>query len=282
MTPDDPYAFVGDPPLWKPEADEVHVSVTFTWDIEEGRRLWEAWAQHYPVKLGGPAFSNGANIDRFVPGMYVKYGVTFSSRGCNNDCPWCSVPQMEGKLRVIPITPGHILQDNNFLQCPSTHRQAVLRMLGNQDKAAVFSGGLDARLVTDKIADELRGLRISQVFLAADTEAALKPLEKAIKKLSFLPRQKLRCYVLIAYGGETIEQAETRLVRIWELGAMPFAQLFQPPDHYIDYDRGWKALARAWSRPAAMKALMSGASRFQCIGQLVSENGQYKNQEDCR
>ena len=56
MTPDDDYAFVGDPPLWRPKADEVHVSVCFTWDIEEGHRLQEAWSQHYPaVKLGGPA-----------------------------------------------------------------------------------------------------------------------------------------------------------------------------------------------------------------------------------
>ena len=34
MTPTDELAFVGDPPLslWRPSADEVHVSVTFTWD----------------------------------------------------------------------------------------------------------------------------------------------------------------------------------------------------------------------------------------------------------
>lgn len=119
--------------------------------------------------------------------------------------------------------------------------------------------GFPDELITDEIADELRGLRISQVFLAADTEAALKPLEKAVKKLSFLPRQKLRCYVLIAYGSETLEQAEARLRKVWALGAMPFAQLFQPPDRYIEYDHDWKALARTWSRPAAMKALMAGS-----------------------
>jgi hypothetical protein len=280
MMPTDPYAFVGDPPLWKPEAHMVHVSVSFTWDIEEGRRLREAWAQHYPVvKLGGPAFNNGGFIperteikegderqwarwirirDRFVPGMYIRHGVTFTSRGCDNDCPWCLVPQAEGKLRTIQIMPGHIVQDNNLLQCPASHRRAVFQMLSSQRKAASFPGGLDARLVTDEVANELRGLRIHQVFLAADTEGMLRPLSKAIKKLSFLPRQKLRCYVLIAYGGETMAQAETRLRKVWELGAMPFAQLYQPPDRYIDYDHEWKILARIWSRPAAMKALMAG------------------------
>lgn len=257
LTPDDPYVYVGDPPLWRPKGDEVHVSVTFTWDIEEGQRLRDAWAQYYPVvKLGGPAL-NGEPPDGFTPGMYVKHGVTFTSRGCNNHCPWCLVPEHEGKLRTIPIQPGHIIQDNNFLQCPPSHRQAVYRMLSSQRKAAEFSGGLDTRLITDEVADELRGLRIHQVFLAADTEAAIKPLVKAIKKLSFLPRQKLRCYVMVAYNGETLAQAEARLRRVWKLGAMPFAQLFQPPDEYIDYSYEWKTLARTWSRPAAMKALMA-------------------------
>ena len=167
MTPiDDPYIFVGDPPLWRPEADVVHVSVTFTWDIEEGKRLQEAWMQHYPiVKLGGPALNGGGVLKfRFTPGMYVKHGVTFTSRSCNNNCPWCLVPEYEGKLRTIPITSGHIVQDNNFLQCPPSHRQAVYQMLSSQRRAAEFSGGLDARLVTDGVADELRGLRIHQVF----------------------------------------------------------------------------------------------------------------------
>jgi hypothetical protein len=47
LTPDDALAFVGDPPLWRPEADEVHVSCTFTWDIPEAKRLAEAWSHLY-------------------------------------------------------------------------------------------------------------------------------------------------------------------------------------------------------------------------------------------
>lgn len=255
LTPSDPCSFVGDPPLWRPKADVVHVSVTFTWDMIEGRRLFQAWRQYYPVVLlGGPAI--GKQPDRFVSGLYVKPGVVFTSRGCNKNCPWCLVPGAEGKLRVIPIVPGYIEQSNSFLQCPATHRRAVFQMLSCQRRAVSFSGGLDVSLITNEVADELRGLRIHQVFLAADTEAALSPLAKAIGKLSFLPRQKLRCYVLIAYGDETIEQAEARLRKVWELGAMPFAQLYRPSSHPVEYSHEWKTLARTWSRPAAMKALM--------------------------
>lgn len=257
MIPNDAYAFVGDPPLWRPEADEVHVSVAFTWDIEEGKRLQGAWAQYYPtVKLGGPAIDNG-DLGHFEPGRYIKHGVTITSRGCNNNCPWCLVPERAGHLRTIPIMPGHIEQSNNLLQCPASHRRAVFQMMSSQRKAASFPGGLDTRLITDEIADELRSLRIHQVFLAADTEGMLNPLRKAVQKLSFLPRQKLRCYVLVAYNNETMEQAETRLYKVWESGAMPFAQLYQPADKQIKYGYEWKQLARRWQRPAIMKSLTS-------------------------
>lgn len=250
LTPDDPMAFVGDPPLWRPAADEVNVSVTFTWDKAEGERLAEAWGLYYPiVKLGGPAMGSRAN--GFTPGLYLKAGVTFTTRGCNNNCPWCLVPCREGKLVEIDnFAPGWIIQDNNLLQASHKHIGRVFAMLKAQRRAAVFSGGLQASLVDDWLADELRGLRIDQIFLAADTDGALKPLGEALNRLSFLNRRQLRVYVMI--GRESIEQATARLEVVWELGGLPFAQLYQPEDRYIDYAPEWRALAREWSRPAAM------------------------------
>lgn len=252
-TPIDSLAFVGDPPLTRPPGEIVLVSVTFTWDIPEGKRLAEAWGQYYAkVELGGPAFGDAGN--GFTAGCFVKPGITFTSRGCNNACPWCLVPEREGPLRELDnIEPGYIIQDNNFLQCSEPHRQRVYSMLRRQRKAAMFAGGLDARLLTENIAEELRGIRINCVFLAADTDD-LAPLRRAIYRLSFLRRRQLRCYVLCGFDGQKIEDAEARLERVWELGAMPFAQLYRPPDQEIAYSREWRALARKWSRPAAMMA----------------------------
>jgi len=259
MTPNDVYAFIGDPPLWRPRADEVHISCTFTWDIEEAKRLRDAWGQYYPiVKLGGPAISPIYNdpYRQFTPGKYVKNGITFTTRGCNNECPWCLVPEREGKLIEIKnFAPGHIVQDNNLLQASRSHLRSVFGMLKAQRRKVTLSGGLDARLIDDWVAEELRGLRIKEIFLAADTEAALVPLRRAVVKLSFLSRRQLRCYVLIAYRGETVSKAEERLEAVWQAGCLPFAQLYQPSDRYIDYPSDWKALARTWCRPAAMFAL---------------------------
>lgn len=258
MTPDDSMAFVGNPPLpfFLPEADEVHVSTIFTWDIEESHRLAEAWRQHYPtVYLGGPAFNT--KLNGFTPGMYIKHGVTFTTTGCNHNCPWCLVSSREGRLvERKDFAPGYIVQDNNLLQASKGHILRVFSMLKAQRRAATFSGGLEARLVNPWLVEQLQSLRINQLFLAADTRGALVSLAPALKLLSDLPRRKLRVYVLIGFNNETLEEADARLREVWSLGGLPFAQLYQPPDHYVTYPWQWKQLARIWSRPAAMFSLM--------------------------
>ena len=254
LTPTDELAFVGNPPMDRPEADEVHVSCAFTWDLREAYRLQKEWSQFYPkVLIGGPALESP--LGPFIPGRYLKEGVTFTTRGCNKKCPWCLVPKREGRLSETQDFPdGWMVQDNNLLQAGREHIEKVIAMLDRQKRAAVFSGGIDATLVDDWFADQLRRIRVEAVFLAADTEGALKPLKLAVDRLAFLGRKKIRSYTLIGFGNDTVEKAEERLERVWEIGSMPFAQLYQPADRFITYNHAWKALAKKWSRPAAMVA----------------------------
>lgn len=261
FTPDDALAFVGDPPMIRPEVDEVHVSMTFSWDYPEAQRLAQAWRQYYPhTYMGGPVLRS-VNDD-FTPGLYVRSGVVFTSRGCNHRCPWCLVPQREGTLKLLPIQEGHIIQDNNLLQTPREHQAQVYAMLKRQRKAATFSGGLEAALIDDWVAGQLSELRIDQVFLSCDTDAALKPLGKALGRLSFLKRGKLRVYVLLGFNGGSLEDGVRRLEAVWQLGAMPHVQLWQPVEHWINYPSDWKQIARLWTRPAIMKAMMKNVNPY--------------------
>jgi len=96
-TPTDDLAFVGDPPLWEVPDLQVSVSVTFTWDLPEAARLQRAWKakmmhqrSRVSIAYGGPALGDPGG--EFVPGRFVKEGVTVTSRGCSKNCPWCLVP----------------------------------------------------------------------------------------------------------------------------------------------------------------------------------------------
>jgi len=262
-TPTDELAFIGYPPLpqFRPDyhdIDGVRVSCTFTWDKELSWSLCAAWGELYKdSRLGGPALNddNSSDYYGFIPGMYVRSGVTFTTRGCNNQCPFCLVSKREGKLRQYPdFAAGNIVQDNNILQADKSHWDKVIQMLRTQ-KQVEFSGGLEARLLTDQHAADIRSLHLKQVFLACDNRAALKPLQVAVKRLQ-LPIRKARCYVLIAYNGESISEARERLEDVYRAGALPFAQLYQPPDKLIEYSKEWKGLARTFSRPAATLAEM--------------------------
>lgn len=272
-TPDDEMAFVGDPPfgLFRPKADEVHVSAVFSWQKREAYRLAEAWGCYYPcVKVGGPAF--GTRAEGFTPGHYVKNGVTFTSRGCVWSCPWCLVPKTEGAFfELKDVAPGNIVQDNNILAASRGHWRKVCQMLRTQS-AIQLSGGLDARLLKDWHIDDLRGLRIRELYFAYDNEERLSALKRVAEKCSpYWKRRQLRCYVLLGFDDDTIGAARRRLEQVWDLGFMPFAQLYQPlgvttPAEYSDE---WCWLQREWARPAIMFATHHPLPRARAASELA-------------
>ena len=254
QTPVDDLAFVGPPPLFRPEADEVHVSCVFTWDKPEAERLAEHWRTFYPVvRIGGPAY--GDRGGKFTAGRYVKPGVTFTSRGCPNACDFCVVPEREGRLRELPIVPGWIVQDNNLTACSNRHVDAVFSMLKSQPHPAQFAGGLEAARITPRWVEQLRSIRLGQLFLAYDKASDDLDVSRAAALLwnAGIPRDKCRCFVLIGKGDDTQDAARLRCEQVWEWGLLPFAMLYRD-DTGARPDGGWRQLQRTFSRPAVTKA----------------------------
>jgi len=260
---------VGEPDLFLAErrreispVDEIHVSCVFTWDRERCEQLAEIWSHALgaPARVGGPGTLEAPG--EFQPGQYVKHGVTFTSRGCPNACPWCMVPSVEGKLRELEIQqPGHVIQDNNLLACSKRHIKNVFRMLGTQRKAAEFKGGLEVQRLDVWHIELLRDLRgkgkLRELWLAQDAPEVSPRLHGVVSKLrTFLARQRVRCYVLVGYNGETVAHAHKRLDEVWEAGAMPFAQYYRAPTEstWKKPPAEWRSLIRNWSRPALMAA----------------------------
>ena len=262
-TPDDDYAFIGPPPMkcMIPDHKEIHISCNFTWDkkyCEELAYQWEG-ISNMPVKIGGPAF--GSEAHDFHQGMYVKKNIIFTTRGCNNNCPWCCVPKLEGKLRELPICQGNVIQDNNFLQASILHKEKVFEMLRTQ-KGICFKGGLEAGLIDDHFIRNITSLRIKELWLACDTDGAFPGFKKACEKLTRagFTRSHIHCYVLI---GKDIEKDEERLQNIYNSGAMPFAMLYRDfSDKKKHYGDDYEKFARQWQRPASINMHMTKGSDY--------------------
>ena len=247
-TPDDELVRVRETPSLFDEADEVHISVAFTWDIPYAEWLAAQWAPVAPVKMGGPAFNEPGGD--FVPGMYMKRGYVITSRGCPNRCWFCAVPNREGgQLRELPVTDGWIVTDDNLLACTPGHIDEVFAMLARQPHRPQFVGGLEAALMTPQMAVRLRGLKPESMFFAYDTPNDLEPLQAAGKMLLDAGFKRsnhvLQCYVLIGYPGDTQEKALARLGEAWRAGFLPFAMLYR--DKTGDFDKGWRRFQREWA-----------------------------------
>lgn len=265
-TPTDNMAFVGMPPgLWIPEHDEVHISCAFTWDkpyCEELAYQWEG-VTNKPVKLGGVAY--GSPAEGFQQGMYVKQNIIFTSRGCNNNCQWCCVPKVEGKLKELPICEGNVIQDNNFLQTSRKHKEAVFAMLKGKH-AICFKGGLEPDLIDDHFLHLLQGIgprNVKELWLACDTDARLPDFEYGCKKLASVgfTREKIHCYVL-SYGKDR-DKDEARARKVYEAGAMPFVQLYRDfTERKTEYSKDWEKWARMWQRPAATRQHMELGTNY--------------------
>jgi hypothetical protein len=259
FTPDDELSFVGFPPLFRPgtRSTPVHVSVVFKWCRKLAEQIAASWQDHYDsVLIGGPAYGDLGGPE-FTPGMYLKKGCTITSRGCVKHCGWC--PEKDRNLIELAIRPGWIVQDSNLLACSEKHVRAVFDMLRIQPHAAKFPGGLDKDFLRPWHRELFDSIRIDELWFACDLTAGLPALERAAKILVGISTEKLRCYTMIGYDDvpETLEQAEKRIERVFDLGFLPFCQLYKPDDYVKIYPPEWKALQRKWARPAAYRSVKS-------------------------
>ena len=199
--PDDALARFDVPDLYD-EADEVHVSVTFTYDKARAEHLAECWRSIAPTTVGGVAYGDpGAE---FVPGRYVKRGYVFTSRGCPRRCWFCSVWKRDPVPRLLPIPDGWNVLDDNLLACPEPHVRAVFDMLRRQPRRAEFTGGLEALALQDYQVDLLASLRPKPTcFFAYDPGDEFETL--------------VSCSAPVAGGGVFVAVAPTSLLRAGRL-----------------------------------------------------------------
>ncbi len=138
-------------------------------------------------------------IDRLQPDYSIydrqwdsKTALGFLTRGCPNKCKWCIVPQKEGN--VMPYmdieqicTNGRnkaVLMDNNILA--SEYGISQLEKIAKLCIKVDFNQGLDARLVTPKIAKVLAQIKwIDRIRFGCDTPQQIKECERAMGLIDY-------------------------------------------------------------------------------------------------
>lgn len=256
-TPTDELSVVGRGPGMFDKADEIHISVTFTWDLPYAEKLMKAWKTVAPVRVGGPAIGERSN--NFVSGRYIREGYTITSRGCPNRCWFCSVWKREGnEVRELPISDGWNVLDDNLLACSDNHIRAVFAMVARQPRCnpPEFTGGLEAKRLLPWHCKALKEqVRSNQLFFAYDTPDDLRPLQEAGKMLRAAGwkcqqdgGRALRCYVLCGWPKDTLKAAETRMREAMKAGFVPMAMVFKQGDGKSTPE--WSKFQREWARPA--------------------------------
>ena len=108
-------------------------------------------------------------IDEMYPDYSIypacDYAIGYITRGCPNNCRWCVVPSKEGEIKpyrswrqlIRPDSKKLVLMDNNILA--SDFGIAQLEELTRQNYAIDLNQGMDARLVDDRVAKILAGLK---------------------------------------------------------------------------------------------------------------------------
>ena len=135
-------------------------------------------------------------IDRLQPDYSIypnipkdtAYG--FLTRGCPNRCPWCVVPRKEGLIRpymdidelAIEGRRKIVLMDNNILAAGDYCLQQLTKII-ERGYRVDFNQALDARLVTDEIAQllaKIHWLDNNRIRFGCDTHAQIEHCERAM------------------------------------------------------------------------------------------------------
>lgn len=145
------------------------------------------------------------------------YAIGFITRGCIRNCPWCVVPEKEGKLRpyrewheiVRSDTNKLVLMDNNILACKYGIEQ--LRELSETQYQIDVNQGMDARLVDKNVVEIFKNIRwIRFIRFSCDTLSQIPSIENVYRlfKECGAPVSRIFVYTIVR---KDLEEASKRI-----------------------------------------------------------------------
>jgi hypothetical protein len=242
------------------EPDVIYVTSLFTYawrPVHESVRFYKRQFPGVKLILGGiyasllPDHARTSGADEVFTGLHSPAemlmpdydlvpqwdgSITFASRGCVRKCGFCSVPKLEGPPSALKysisqfVHPKHtkvILWDNNILGNPNW--KTIFEELERLGRKVDFNQGLDARLVTEEVADKVSKLRADFIRLAYDYHGIGPAVGKAIERLSAhgISPRKIVVYTLYNYIDDP-EDLYERILDLLQWGAVSYPMRFEP------------------------------------------------------
>ncbi len=152
------------------------------------------------------------------------YAIGYITRGCPNNCRWCVVPSKEGNIKpyrhwrqlVRPDSQKLILMDNNILA--SEFGIAELESMAGSGYAIDLNQGMDARLVDERIAKILAGLKwIRFIRFSCDQQTQIEPIRRTAELLAKYGVKPYRLFIYLLVTAD-IEDAVKRVKALKGLG----------------------------------------------------------------
>jgi len=225
-------------PLFADQFDEIFASKIFNYTekpILPDRTI-----------VGGSGYSLDAKLDEDMENLMpdyslynCDYAMGFTSRGCNRNCPFCIVPEKEGKWQAVCDIyqfwngQNHLKLLDNSLNTDENFFIAIVSQMIKEKIEIDFSQGLDIRYLTDKQAFYLKQVKLwKRIHFAWDLMGTEKAVRRGVK---ILTKYKLNWqstfYVLIGFN-TTPEEDLYRIETLRNLKVNSFVMPFDKFDRY--------------------------------------------------
>lgn len=245
--------------------DKVYASCIFTENAYKIKQL-----PFENVVAGGSGLQNWDmvlpdKIEHIMPDYSLynsDYSLGFTTRGCIRKCPWCIVPDKEGKIRAMADIYEFwdrkygkiVLLDNNILALPE-HFKKITRQILKENLITEFNQGLDIRLLTLESAKILKKIKLSELWFAWDNIKEERIIFQGLKILKKAKIKNFRFYVLVGFNS-TFEEDLYRfniLKKINQknkLNIRPYCMRYEKVKKEAKYIRlaEWVNMPRFWAK----------------------------------
>lgn len=214
------------------QADEIVYGGTgFAITVENGKEVYHKDRDPnlpYEIEHICPDYS-------LYPDLTKGKAFGFLTRGCCNNCDFCIVSKKEGMCskKVADLSEfwnGQkeiVLLDANILACKD--RIELLNQLADSKAKVDFTQGLDARFITEEVAEMLAKIKIMRVHFAFDfmkNEKAIIRGLRIYKEIVGTSDRNAIVYILTNFD-TTIEEDLYRVNMVQEVGFSPDIRIYR-------------------------------------------------------